>query len=78
METIMSTLALELAGAVAPAEERKVKSSLVSRLIKAREEQAKRRVLAYLADMGDARLRTLGFTDYDIKALRSGEMRLPK
>ena len=45
----MSTLALGLADALASAAEPKPKPSLFQRLIAAREDQARRRVLSYLA-----------------------------
>jgi hypothetical protein len=78
METIMSTLALELAGALAPAKTQHASWGLMHQLIKAREDQARRQVLAYLASMDDARLRSLGFGEDDIAVLRRGEARLPK
>lgn len=74
----MSTLAVRLADAFASAAEPKPKVSLVGRLIAAREEQAKRRVLGYLASMDGERLKDLGFTAEDIQALRNGELRSPK
>jgi hypothetical protein len=78
MEMIMSTLAWEQAGNVAPAADAKAKSSLFGRLMKAREDKARRRVLAHLAAMDDSRLHRMGFSDGDILALRSGELRLPQ
>lgn len=74
----MSTLALRAAGVIASAVEPKPGSSLVQRLLAAREDQAKRRVVSYLAAMDDARLAGLGFTPDDVKALRAGELRLPR
>ena len=52
----MSTLAVRAAGAIASTVDAKAGSSLVKRLLAAREDQAKRRVLAYLSAMDDARL----------------------
>ena len=74
----MSTLALGLADALASAAEPKPKPSLFERLIAAREDQARRRGVSYLAWMDDERLKGLGFTAEDIEALRTGELRLPK
>ena len=73
----MSTLALRPVDAFAPLAEVKPKPRLFQRLIKAREDQAKRRFLGYLAAMDDARLQSLGFNAEDIGALRAGELRLP-
>jgi len=73
----MSTLALRAAGAIASAVEPKPGWSLVERLLAAREGQAKRRVLSYLAAMDDARLHGLGFAADNISALRS-DLRLPR
>jgi hypothetical protein len=78
MEMIMSTLALRAAGVIASAVEPKPGLSFVTRLLAAREDQAKRRVLGYLAAMDNARLAGLGFTADDIRALRAGELRLPR
>lgn len=74
----MSTLALGLAGAVAPAEKQQAKPSLMQRLIEAREDKARREVLAFLTGMDDGSLRRFGFDEEGIAALRRGEMRLPK
>lgn len=75
----MSTLALGLADALASAAQPKPKRiGLVQRLIQAREDQAKRRVLGYLNAMDDQQLTSLGFTAEDIEALRQGELRLPR
>ena len=73
----MSTLALRAAGLIASAVEAKPGSSFLQRFLAARENQAKRRVREYLAAMDDAPLIGLGFTIEDIRALRSGELRLP-
>lgn len=77
LEMIMSTLAWELAGEVAPAE-LGTQPGFLSRLIKSREDRAKHVVLRHLATMDDARLGRLGFTNQDISALRAGELRLPR
>lgn len=74
----MTTLALGLADALASAAEPKPKSGLFKHLIAARENQARRRAVSYLAWMDDERLKGLGFTAEDIEALRTGELRLPK
>lgn len=73
----MSTLALGPADALASAAARKPKPSLWRRLIAAREEQAKRRAVTYLAWMDDERLESLGFTAENIRALRNGRLGLP-
>ena len=77
----MSTLTWKLEGATAPSANAKPKSSRIGRLIKAYEDRAERRAFAYLAylvHMDDALLRSLGFTDIEINALRKGELRLPR
>ena len=75
----MSTLALRAAGVIASAVEPSRSQSLVQRLHRGRARtQAKRRVVGYLAAMDDARLAGLGFTADDIRALRAGELRLPR
>ena len=73
----MSTLAWELAGDIAPAEESEANAGFWSRLIAARQAQAKRRVRAHLAAMGATRLAALGFTADEICALQAGELKLP-
>jgi hypothetical protein len=78
METIMSTLAVRAAGLFASAVEPQPRLSFVDRLLAARENEAKRRVVNYLAAMDDARLQGLGFTADDIGALRRGEPRRPR
>ena len=72
----MSTIALSPANATALAEPKR-KWSVVQRLIKVREDAAKRRIHGYLAVMDDGRLAGLGLTAADIEALRNGEFRLP-
>jgi hypothetical protein len=78
MEMIMSILVLRAAGVIASAVEPKTGLGLVQRLLKARENEAKRRVLTYLAAMDEDRLMGLGFTQEDIGALRSGQMPSPR
>lgn len=73
----MSTLALRAAGLFASAAEPEPGSSFVGRFLAARENRAKRHVLARLAAMDDARLEGLGFSADDIAALRAGDLRLP-
>jgi hypothetical protein len=77
MEMIMSTLAWELAGDIAPAEDIEAKASFWSRFIAARQAQANRRVRTHLTAMGATRLTALGFTADDICALQAGELKLP-
>ena len=74
----MSTLALRAAGLFASAVEPKPGLSFVERLLAARENEARRRVVTHLAAMDDARLQGLGFTADDISALRRGEPRRPR
>lgn len=74
----MSTLAWELAGDIAPAEESEAKPGFWSRFFARRQAQANRTVYAHLAAMGDERLTDLGFGQDDIRALRAGEFRLPQ
>ena len=74
----MSTLAWELAGDVAPADESEAKPGFWSRFIARRQAQANRTVCAHLAVLSDAHLTGLGFSADDIRALRAGELRLPQ
>jgi hypothetical protein len=74
----MSTLAVRAAGAFASAVEPKPGLSFVGRLLAARENVARRRVIARLAAMDDARLEGLGFSVEDIAALRAGNLWLPR
>jgi len=71
----MSTLALRAAGVIASAVQPEPGLSFLQRLIAAREEEAKRRVVSHLAAMDDGRLAGLGFSPDDIKALRIGKLR---
>jgi uncharacterized protein YjiS (DUF1127 family) len=77
MEMIMSTLAWELAGDIAPAEQTEAKAGFWSRFIESRQARANRRVCAHLVAMGDERLMELGFSKDDIRALRMGVISLP-
>jgi hypothetical protein len=77
MELIMSTLALRAAGLFASAVEHQPAMSFVARLLAARENEAWRRVVGYLAVIDDARLQGLGFSGEDIAALRAGQPRRP-
>jgi len=70
----MSTIALRAAGVIASAVEAEPGKSLIRRLLEARENEARRRVLGYLAAMDDGRLQGLGFSADDIAALRAGRM----
>ena len=74
----MSILALRAAGVLASAVEPQAGSSFVKRLLAARENEARRRVVNYLAAMDDARLEGLGFLADDIGALRRGQPRRPR
>ncbi len=73
----MSTLALGLAGDIAPADESEAKPGFWSRFTESRQAQVNRAVCAHLAAMGDARLIELGFSKDDIHTLHAGELRLP-
>lgn len=73
----MSTLAWELAGDTAPADDSEAKPGFWSRFFESRKAQANRTVCEHLAAMGDGRLTDLGFSEGDIRALRAGELRLP-
>ena len=73
----MSTLAWELAGDIAPAEQTEAKAGFWSRLIESRQAQANRRVCAHLVAIGEERLTDLGFGNNDIRALRTGVISLP-
>jgi hypothetical protein len=77
MELIMSTLtwwSFDADDLVSPP---RASKGFFQRLIEARGAQARRHVHDHLAAMDDARLRALGFGASDIRALRSGEFRLP-
>jgi hypothetical protein len=78
MEMDMSTLALRAAGLFASAVEPQPGLSFADRLLAARENEARRRVVSHLAAMDDARLQGLGFSAHDIGALRRGEPRQPR
>jgi hypothetical protein len=57
------------------------RSSLVRRLLHARDDPVKDRVLAWLMDIDDARLRAFGITPEDItilRALRDDKTRWPR
>ena len=77
MEMIMSTLAWELAGDIAPADETEPKPGFWSRFVKSRQARVNRSVCAHLVAMGDRRLTELGFSEADIRALRASVIRLP-
>jgi hypothetical protein len=53
-----------------PARHQKIASSLVRRLVQAQDDPAKRRIRAWLSDLDDAQLLSLGLTSEDIAALR--------
>src|SRR5262245_42101412 len=54
------------------------RSSLVRRLVAARNDPAKRRIRAWLANLGDEQLSGLGLTPQDIVVLRGGTQRPPE
>jgi len=53
-----------------PAKDRKIRSSLVRRLVHAQDDPAKHRIRAWLCDLNDDELSKLGCTSDDIAALR--------
>jgi hypothetical protein len=53
-----------------PARCRKARSSLVRRLVQARDDPAKQRIRRWLSDINDERLLSLGLTPEDITLLR--------
>ena len=53
-----------------PAKDLKVRSSLVRRLVQAQEDPAKHRIRAWLCDLNDEQLSSLGCTSEDIAVLR--------
>jgi len=54
-----------------PAKDLKIRSSLVRRLVHAQDDPAKRRIRAWLSELNDEQLSSLGLTSDDIAALRS-------
>jgi len=52
------------------AKPRKIGSSLVRRLVQAQDDPAKRRIRAWLTDLDDAQLLSLGLSSEDIAVLR--------
>jgi hypothetical protein len=56
--------------AARPANDLKVRSSLVRRLVQAQDDPAKRRIRAWLCDLNDEQLSSLGCTSEDIAVLR--------
>ena len=61
-----------------PAALPKARSSLVRRLVAARNDPAKQRIRAWLANLEDERLLSLGLTSQDIVVLRGSTQRLPE
>jgi uncharacterized protein YjiS (DUF1127 family) len=53
-----------------PTKDLKVRSSLVRRLVQAQDDPAKHRIRAWLCDLTDEQLSSLGLTPEDIAALR--------
>jgi hypothetical protein len=53
-----------------PASDLKVRSSLVRRLVQAQDDPAKRRIRAWLCELNDEQLSSLGCTSQDIAVLR--------
>ena len=74
----MSTLALGLAGGLAPAAKSQAKPGFWGRVFVARQKRVDRTIHAHLAAMGDARLADLGFSRAAIRALRAGELVFPQ
>ena len=56
-----------------PAKDLKVRSSLVRRLVQAQDDPAKHRIRAWLCDLNDEQLSSLGCTSEDIAVLRDGQ-----
>jgi uncharacterized protein YjiS (DUF1127 family) len=78
METIMSTLTMQLRGiASRDVSIATPQPGLLARLIESQDERARRHTLSFLAARTDQRLKDLGFSADDIRALRNGELRLP-
>ncbi|HEX2115770.1 MAG TPA: hypothetical protein VHM01_15305 [Alphaproteobacteria bacterium] len=67
----MSSLAWGLADALAPAS-KKARPSLWLRFIEAQQAKAARVVRAHIATMSDAELARFGWTEHQIRALRTG------
>ena len=74
----MSTLALGLAGGLAPAAKSQAKPGFWGRVIDARQKRVDRLIRAHLAAMADVRLSDLGFSRATIRALRAGELVFPQ
>jgi hypothetical protein len=71
MEIIMSTLTMRLEDIASPAANPSPSIGLFTRLIRARETSANRRVAAYLASQSDERLAALGFDASGISSIRA-------
>jgi hypothetical protein len=77
MEMIMSTLTMRLEDIASPAANPSPSTGLFTRLIRARETSANRRVVAYLASQSDERLAALGVDANDIASIRAGKLHIP-
>jgi len=65
-------------GIVAPPARRlQIRSSLVRRLVRARDDPAKQRIRAWLGDLDDRKLYGLGLMPEDIAAIRGSQSRHP-
>jgi hypothetical protein len=53
-----------------PTKDLKIRSSLVRRLVQARDDPAKHRIRAWLCDLNDGQLSSFGLTSEDIAVLR--------
>jgi hypothetical protein len=73
----MSTVALKSAFDAAPTGASGPKLGVFQRLIRMREREALRQILAFLASKSDERLADMGYTAEDIEALRRGKLHFP-
>jgi hypothetical protein len=69
-KVIMNMQFLRRGMAARPATHLKVRSSLVRRLVQAQDDPGKHRIRAWLRNLNDAQLSTLGLTSDDIAVLR--------
>jgi hypothetical protein len=74
-EMTMATRQLRSSPAALPGDESG--SSLVRRLVRAKDDPAKQRIRAWLSDIDDERLRRFGLTTGDIALLRGPSRRKP-
>jgi hypothetical protein len=69
-EAVMNIQILQQGMAARPARHLTARSSLVRRLVQARNDPAKERIRAWLRDLDDGQLSSLGLTPEDISVLR--------